>query len=512
MNRFFSLFRAIQAVFPCQWLALAAPIVSLVSLTLAGLFVCGCAVDQKKEVATYRKVLDGKNPPAYAWHPGQPLSLEGALLLTNRNDETLASSGEDYLQALIDKERAFSAFLPTISLAPSYNWVDKRGTSFVAPGATGGSTSGSSVRQSQGLADVPAVGRYNVFNGFQDVSNLRRAGYTAEQRRALLLDLQQTVLLNVAQVYYQVLSSERSVQVLLNSTMVQNERVRDMQGRQRAGVARPLDVAQTEAQAAATRVQLVQAQNNVRNGRIALAFLTASPVQDAALVDRLHVPENLLSADEALRRAEIARQDVQASEAAIEAGRQNVQAAIGQYYPSVTLNLDYFLHKESIPTISEWEGIIQANIPIFTAGQINANVRTAWSQLRQAWLNERRTRRLVSEQVRTAYENLGASGRRLTELRVEVTAAQEALRQAEQMYAAGLATNLDRLTAQDQLLSAQLSLAAEEFNYKVYYLQLIRSMGTLPRPQVPAPIAAVPASQPSPQEVTTPGPVTKPAR
>src|SRR5665213_191423 len=456
---------------------------SILPFALAALAVGGCAVNQEKEVATYRKVLDGKHPPAFVYHPGEPLSLEAALLLTNRNDETLASSGEDYLQALIDKERAFSTFLPSISLAPTMNWQQNRASFAGAP-------------TTPVLTDVPVAGRYNVFNGFQDVANLRRAGYTSQQRKALLLDLQQTVLLDVAQVYYQVLSSERSVEVLLNSTQVQNERVRDMVGRQKAGVARPLDVAQTEAQAAATRVQLIQAQNNVRDGRITLAFLTATPVQDAPLADRLDVPVNLITADAALLRAQATRQDVQAAQAAIEAGRQNVQAAIGQYYPSVTLNLDYYLHKESFPTISEWDGILTANIPIFTAGQINANVRTAWSQLRQAWLNERRTRRMVAEQVRTAYENLKASSRRLNELHVEVSAAQEALRQAEQMYAAGLATNLDRLTAQDQLLSAQLSLAAEAFNYKVYYLQLIRAMGTLRRPDYPPAPTTAPASRP----------------
>src|ERR1700743_899246 len=86
----------------------------LVTSALACLLASGCAVDQKKEIATYRKVIDGKAPPAFEYQATQPLSLEAALLLANRNDEQLASSGEDYLQALIDKERQFSTFLPTI--------------------------------------------------------------------------------------------------------------------------------------------------------------------------------------------------------------------------------------------------------------------------------------------------------------------------------------------------------------------------------------------------------------
>ncbi len=460
-------------------------------LPLIMLAVTGCAVDQKKEVATYRKVLDGPEPaPAFEITPGQPLSLEAALLLANRSSEQLATSGEDYLQALIDKEKAFSAFLPTLSLAPRYSWADR-----VARGS------------SHTTGEIPANATYNLFNGFQDISNLRRAGYTAEQRKAVLLDLQQSVLLNVAQTYYLILSDERSVLVLKNSVEVQNQRLLDEEGKLVAGVARRLDVAQTAAQVAATRVSLIQAQNNVRTTRALLAFLTSAPVQDSPLSDRVVVPDKLDSTDELIRQAQINRQDVQAAEAAIEAARQSVQQAIGQWYPSVTLNLSYILQREHIPSVTEWSGILQVNIPVFTATAIHADVRTAWSQLRQAWLNQRVVRRQAAEQVQIGYENLQDSRSRIAELHVEVEAAQEALRQAEAAYSAGIGTNLDRLTAQDQLLSAQLSLVSEEFSFKVFYLDLLRDLGRLPLPNTLGPPPEAPTSRPSAGETTTPGPV-----
>ena len=96
-------------------------VVSFAASSLACLVISGCAVDQKKEVATYRKVLDEPKAPAYEYHAGDSLSLEAALLLANEYDEQLASSGEDYLQALIDKERQFAAFLPTIGFQPTMN-------------------------------------------------------------------------------------------------------------------------------------------------------------------------------------------------------------------------------------------------------------------------------------------------------------------------------------------------------------------------------------------------------
>src|SRR6267378_6101235 len=86
---------------------------------IAMLMVGGCHLDQKKEVARYRTILDADSPPI-DFTPGEPLSLEQALVLANQHNERLALRGEDYLQALIAKDRAFSAFLPTISLAPTY--------------------------------------------------------------------------------------------------------------------------------------------------------------------------------------------------------------------------------------------------------------------------------------------------------------------------------------------------------------------------------------------------------
>ena len=55
--------------------------------------------------------------------------------------------------------------------------------------------------------------------------NLRSTEQTIVQQRQLLLDTQATLLLNVAQTYYQVLLSEEQVRVLENSLKVQNARL-----------------------------------------------------------------------------------------------------------------------------------------------------------------------------------------------------------------------------------------------------------------------------------------------
>ena len=58
-------------------------------------------------------------------------------------------------------------------------------------------------------------------------------------------------------------------------------------------------------------------------------------------------------------------------------------------------------------------------------------------------------------------------------------AAQQAFNQADQSYTVGLATNLERVTAQEQLLSAQLQLTSAEFDRTLSFLSLARATGTL---------------------------------
>ena len=118
-------------------------------------------------------------------------------------------------------------------------------------------------------------------------------------------------------------------------------------------------------------------------------------------------------------------------------------------------------------------------MPIFDAGRIHADVRAAWSQYRQAVLARSLRLRLVTEQVRRAYADVTASGQRLEDLRTEVAAAERAYRIASDSYDQGLATSLDRLDAQDRLLSAQLQLSAEELDAKIYHLTLLRTLAGL---------------------------------
>ena len=424
----------------------------------------GC-MDEKKEVEQYRRVLGGPSTlPAAA--PAL-LTLQDAMRMANARNEQLAASGEDYLQALIDRDRAASAFLPTLSLQPSYYHMEHvtlppEAATFFPLHAF----------------DLPLNAQMNVFNGFRDVSGLKQAAANIDQRKALLKDLQSTLLVEVSQVYYQVLRAEKVSAVLSNSVKVQEDRVHDLQNQFDAGVARKVDLQQALAQAAATRVSRVDAQADVVRGRATLAFLIGAPEVACPLTDRFEVPQ-APPLESLQKEASTRRQDLAAAIAGVGAAKQGLQQALGEYYPSVSANVNDFLYRQSFPMTSEWIYMFSANIPIFSGFRIEADVRTALSRLRQAKLSESLVRRQIVETVRIAHENLVSARQSLVELRTELAAAQEGYNQAANSFKAGTGTNLETLIAQDQLLRAQVQLASQEFEYKVAYLTLIRVVGML---------------------------------
>jgi len=454
-------------------------------LILAAGLAGGCRTDADRDPQEYRKVLDATVVPADDPPADQPLTLERAMAVASRRDEFLARRGEDYVQALLQKNRIVSTFLPTLSFAPSYVIGDRPpgGTAIPNSGLSGAyAVHGDTLSK----FEAPLVGELNLFNGFGDIANLHSIEAIIAQRHELLLDLQSTVLLNVAQAFYAVLRSERQVEVLQRALATEEARLADVEARLEHGLATKLAVAQTRAQVDRTRVVLLIAQSDVKNGRTTLARVVGLPSIPQPLEDSLAVPDSVALEPDLEQVALDHRRDLAAARSAIEAARHGVDSAMSQYYPSVTLDVNAFLFRQSYADASHWNALLSANLPIFTAGRIEAEVRIAWSFLRQAALDESALRRFVLHDVATAWENLDASLRRITALEDAVAAAAEALDRANDAFSLGLAVNLDVLAAQDALRQAELALSGARFDRSVFYLDLRRAIGDLPAREDPA--------------------------
>lgn len=464
--------------------------VRVVLIVLCALVITGCAVDKKQEVSTYRKVLT-KNVPKQtaAYKPGQPLSLAQALELTNQTNDQLAVQGENYLQALINKDRAVSSFLPTISLAPTYMMQAQTHAQGVPPDLL------DKFAPTQSL-DVPIQGQISL-NPLESINQSDQAGNTAAARKQALLALQSKILLDTAQTYYQILRAQAQVKVLTKSLAVQTLRVNNIIAKHKVGAARPLDVSQSQAQQSATKGLLIQAKNNVKNGRAMLAMLIGAQSVKGTLNDSFEVPSKILSQKALMQIAYTNRYNLKAAKQNILAAQSGVKAAWSQYFPSITLNASYFLHRETFPNDINWMSSISVNIPLFSAGMIYQDVRTSLSQLRQAEHRAKHQLKEVRKQVKQAHNNMVNNGKRIAQLQVQVKAAQQAFRRASAAYDVGATTNLERLTTLQQLLRAQLSLTFQQFSRKTLYLTLQQVVGKLTLKTVTSSRIQIARSQPT---------------
>jgi outer membrane protein TolC len=449
--------RACLGLLICLWLIMT------VALT-------GCKVDQQKEIAVYTKVLhgEGEKPPA-PLEPNQPLTLLDALKQAAWHNEQLAIKGEAYLQALIDKDRSVAAFIPTISYTPIYTRQQKISSSssssvpiqsFVPPSAF----------------DQPVNAGINL-NVPGNIANVKRAASEADRQKELLLNLKSTVLLDVANIYYQVLILESRLGFLEYSISVQHHTIKDAASKYTAGVITPADFALAQSQLSQTNVSLSKARNDVANARAELALLIGVADVNGPLSDELELPEKLPDEQQLLTAAEQYRNDLKASKYQLEESVHLLQQAWSQYFPSVSLNFTYFLSRQSFPSQVRWINTLEFNLPIFSAGLIHDDVRQAWSLLRQAHYAHSYLLRQVDKELKVALENYRDTEKQVEDFDVVTVAARKDLHRTDSAYKAGTATSLELMQAQDRLKNAQFELTSARLTEKVYYLSLMRVLG-----------------------------------
>jgi outer membrane protein TolC len=470
-----------QGIFLRAFFALFAP--SRLPLLLL-LLIAGC--DYHNDPARYRAVLDGKNPatlPAYKIE--ETLTLRRALQLANADNEAIGISGENYIQALAQKMKDAGTFLPTLTLGPTYSLSKSNGGGGFSFAGGSSSTNNALLASffgsgsKSGISHEFQVPLGTSFTGsLSNASTYEAAGETAQQQAMLLLNERETILLQVAQSYYACLKAQRQIAVYERSVQSKAEKVRDQEARLKLGAVRPLDVASSQSDLAATRVSLTQARADAANARSALARLMGVDQVRGELVNDFGTPVAISPLEDWQVEGFKHRQDLAAAVRGTESARLKVDSAIREYFPSVTINFNYFLYND--PTSTQvWTNGITGNLPIFSALSIEGDVRGAWSVYRQAGLTESQTRRQVLDDVNEGYQNLQNAREQVAELELEVQAAKQAADLAERSYQLGSLSNVDRLTQQDNLLTAQLNLLSEQFSEKSSYLSLLRATGQL---------------------------------
>jgi outer membrane protein TolC len=339
-----------------------------------------------------------------------------------------------------------------------------------------------------GLPEI--VGPFNVFDArafvsqtVLDLKALHHARAASKELRAAEHEERNTrelVVLACAGLYLQTVAGESRIAATRAQLDTAEALLALARDRKAAGLATGLDALRAEVQMQAQHQRLLVAEEEAAKDKLALARALGLPLgQRFRLTDPMPLATLAPpSPEEAVARAWRERPDLKAAQARVEAAEAQRRSALGEGLPSLAVDADY-------GTIGNDPGTARATftlgaalrVPIFEGGRVQGKVRAAEARVQEdrARLEDLRAR--IYYEVQTAFLDLRSAQDRVQVAGKALGLGREQLRQAQDRFAAGVASNIDVVQAQEALATASENSIASLYAHNVAKVSLARALG-----------------------------------
>jgi len=402
------------------------------------------------------------------------LSLTQAYELAMKNDPAYRAA---FYQAEAGKENRIlgrSGLLPSVS--GSISNTQNRTTILYYGRETARDylSRSSTVQVRQNVLSLDAVARYKL------------GAAQSDQAEAQFDSQSQEVIMRMAQSYFDVLFKEDQLQLarVERDFYIEQRKVNDLLFKKGEGTV--TDALETQSRLDLAEAQLLEAQDALQTAKDTLAGVVGVEV-DA--VD--HLRAGFRSAALEARSYEDWRKialeqnpDIRALAKGVEAARWELNKERAGHAPTVAIVGTYGKSSsETTTTLGEQNTIrsigVQINIPLYQGGAVSAATRQAAATREKARSDLDAQQDKVLVELRRNYNLVASSVPRIDALMKAVDSAKLLITATEQSVKGGVRINLDVLTAQRQLYTAQRDLAQARYGYLLAVLRLRASAGTL---------------------------------
>ena len=332
---------------------------------------------------------------------------------------------------------------------------------------------------------VGATITQTLYNGQQTANRTRAAESQVSGAREALRFMEQSVLLSAATIYMDYLRDSAIVEVQKSNVRVLEQTLKQTRDRFNVGEVTRTDVAQSEAQLAAGRTQLLTAEANLTTTRSNFRRIIGNEPQALAPgspVDRF-LPSTLSAAVEL---GLIQHPNVTAAMFGIDTSYLNVKVNEGALLPTVTLQAAVQQsYEQSLISYRSFgaSAITQVNVPIYQGGGEYSLIRQSKETLAQQRLALEQVRDQARANVVTAWGQLVAGKAQVQSAQSQVAASEIALNGVREEAKAGQRTTLDVLNAQQALVNARVALVTAQHDRVVASYSVLDKVGRL-SPQV----------------------------
>ena len=405
-------------------------------------------------------------------------TIEAALVRAYQNNPQLNAQRASVRAVDETVPQALSGYRPRVAITGSYGQQYSEQTS-ISRSVLG--TTETTINGDHRPASVGGTVTQNLFNGFQTSNRTRAAESQVSSAREGLRVLEQTVLLQAATAYMDFLRDSAIVEVQRNNIRVLDQTLKQVQDRFSVGEVTRTDVAQSEAQLAAGRSQLLTAEANLNTTRANFRRIVGNEPTNLAPgtpVDRF-LPATLPSAVET---GMMENPNVTAAMYGIDVSFLNVKVAEGALFPTVNLVASVQQAYDTTLVLARTftaSAAAQVSIPVYQGGAEYSLIRQTKETLAQQRLVLDQVRDQTRATITQAWGQFQAAKGQITSAQSQVRASETALNGVREEARVGQRTTLDVLNAQQALVNARVNIVTAQHARIVASYSVLAAIGRL---------------------------------
>jgi len=251
---------------------------------------------------------------------------------------------------------------------------------------------------------------------------------------------------------------------------------------QKNGVGTGIDTLRANVELQNEKQRLIVAQTQLETSLYGLArLLNADPRQKIELADQVSffsTPE--VSPDQTLERAYATRPELRQVLAQEQRAQLDQRVAGDARLPKLSLNgawIEQGLTPSSIIPVYQYQASL--DFPLFTGGRIQAERAKAGLAIRQLRQQEQELRNSIALEVNTALAQLESARNQVDVANLGVQLARQEVEQARDRFQAGVANNIEVITAQNELARANDNQIAALYRYNQSRADLAHAVGQM---------------------------------
>jgi outer membrane protein TolC len=403
-----------------------------------------------------------------------PVSLDQAIRMGLQYNLGLVLSGVNAGSAGAQRLQQLQALLPTVnaSAKESVQETNLKAEGLSIPGFP-------TIIGPYGYTDIRGSVQWSLLN-LSSLDSYLASKHNFTGSKFSVEDAKDLVVLTVGNAYLLCIADASRVQSAQAQVDTSKVSLDQAVANHQAGTAPLLDELRARVDYQTQQQTLITAQNQFEKDKIALArAIGLSLEQQFALSDQapFQALDNL-DANAAVQQALTHRHDLQALAQQVEGARASRAGATAERYPTVSFSGDYGVIG---PTLGHSHGTFDvvgtASVPLFEEAKLRGDAQQAQSQLEQQQAQLSDLRGQISADVRNSILDIQAAAKQVAVSHSNVELATEALSEAQQRYAAGVADNLAVSQAQASMAQADDQYVSSLYQHNVAKLALARALG-----------------------------------